>query len=73
MFCISFSDDRFCFSNSADTDEILQTASFHLGLHCLQEYLVYNGFGRVHETSPESVSGNKHFRSEASIPMLFHS
>ena len=38
-YCISFSEDRFCLENSADQDEMLHFATFHLGLHCLSKYL----------------------------------
>ena len=30
---------NFIFANSADPDEMPHHAPFHLGLHCLQEYL----------------------------------
>ena len=35
---ISFSEDDFVIANSADLDEMLHYAAFHLGLHCLPKY-----------------------------------
>ena len=37
--CISFS-DCICLINSADPDETTHYAVFHLGLHCLQKYII---------------------------------
>ena len=34
-YCICFFDDHFVLANSADPDEMLQYAAFHLGLRCL--------------------------------------
>ena len=36
-----FSEDHFVLANSVDPDEIPHHAAFHLGLCCLQKYLVY--------------------------------
>ena len=35
---LSFSEDPFGLNDSADPDEMLPYAAFHLGLHCLQKY-----------------------------------
>ena len=43
MYCISFSDDDSALANSADPDEILHYAAFHLGLCCLPKY-PFRGF-----------------------------
>ena len=40
---ISFSKIDFVLANSADPDEMLHYAAFHLGLHCLPKY-PYRGF-----------------------------
>ena len=32
---------NFQLANSADPDEMLDGAAFHLGLHCLQKYLLW--------------------------------
>ena len=40
FFCLKI---FFTFTNSADPDEMQHYAAFHLGLHCLQNYL-FRGF-----------------------------
>ena len=43
MYCIFFSDDDFASVNSADPDEMLHHAAFHLALYCLPKY-PFRGF-----------------------------
>ena len=38
LFTKKISENRFDLANSADPDEMLRYAAFHLGLHCLQKY-----------------------------------
>ena len=37
-YCFCFFVNHFVLANSADPDEMLQYAAFHLGLHCLPKY-----------------------------------
>ena len=43
FFCLKIS---FTFANSVDPDEMQCYATFHLGLHCLQNYM-FRGFSNT--------------------------
>ena len=42
-YCISYSEIDFVLASSAQPDEILPCAAFHMGLHCLPK-LPFRGF-----------------------------
>ena len=44
---ISVPEDIFTLANSADLDEMLHYAAFHLGLHCLPKYCLPVGLHRI--------------------------
>ena len=44
LFCLKI---IFTFTNSIDTDEIQQYATFHLGLHCLHGVLNLNSISNI--------------------------
>ena len=52
-------DILFIFINSADPDEMLQDAAFHLGLHCFPKYLfMVSGIKRINMYQADLASNN---------------
>ena len=46
-YCILFSEDQICLSNSTDSHKMLHYGAFNLGLHCQCSHLGISGLQRV--------------------------